>query len=55
MSVIVIIMFIILGTDRYCADSVMLATLTLCMAANIITIKEGVAGFANEGILTVMI
>lgn len=41
--------------DPLQADWVMTAAVTACMAANIITIKEGVAGFANEGVLTVVV
>ena len=33
----------------------MLSALTLCMAANIVTIAEGVSGFSNEGVLTVLV
>ena len=41
--------------DPLQADWVMTAAVTACMAANIITMKEGVAGFANEGVLTVVV
>lgn len=34
---------------------VMLGALTLCMAARIISIEEGLSGFANEGVLTVLV
>ena len=37
------------------ADLVMLAALTACMAANIVTVSEGVSGFSNEGVLTVLV
>lgn len=47
-------MLIALLSDRIGADSVMLVALTLFMAAEIITVKEGLAGFANEGLLTVL-
>ena len=33
----------------------MLAALTACMAANIVTVAEGVSGFSNEGVLTVVV
>lgn len=33
----------------------MLAALTACMAANIITVSEGLTGFSNEGVLTVVV
>ena len=32
----------------------MLVSLTLCMAAGIITVDEGLEGFSNEGLLSVM-
>lgn len=34
---------------------VMVSALTLLMASEIITVQEGVAGFANEGLLTVLV
>ncbi len=33
----------------------MLSALTACMAANVITIDEGLSGFSNEGVLTVLV
>ena len=33
----------------------MLAALTACMAANIVTVAEGISGFSNEGVLTVVV
>ena len=33
----------------------MLAALTACMAAQIISVAEGVSGFSNEGVLTVLV
>lgn len=54
-GVTLVVMFAVLLTDKVGADLVMTAALTACMAANIITIGEGVAGFANEGVLTVVV
>ncbi|KAL7547056.1 hypothetical protein ACHAWF_010378 [Thalassiosira exigua] len=54
-GIVLVIMFAVLLTDKIGADLVMLATLTACMAANIITVSEGVMGFSNEGVLTVMV
>lgn len=54
-TVVLVIMFIALLSDRLGADSIMLCALTFYMAAGIITIKQGLEGFANEGVLTVMI
>jgi di/tricarboxylate transporter len=53
-GVVLLGMFGALLLDRIGADSVMMAALTLYMIAGIITVKEGIAGFANEGILTVL-
>lgn len=54
-SVVLVIMFGILISDRVGADSVMLMALTAFMAAGIVTLGEGLAGFSNEGLLTVLI
>jgi len=53
--IVLFLMFVALISDRIGADSVMMASLTLFMAANIITIQEGLEGFANEGLLTVLV
>ena len=42
-------------SDRVGANLVMSVALTAFLAANIISIKEGLAGFANLGLLTVLI
>jgi di/tricarboxylate transporter len=47
-------MFLFLILDTAGADMIMVGTLTLFMVSGIVTINEGVAGFSNEGILTVM-
>ncbi|KAL7518562.1 hypothetical protein ACHAWX_003377 [Stephanocyclus meneghinianus] len=52
---VLLLMFAALLSDRIGADMVMLAALTMCMAANIITVSEGVSGFSNEGVLTVLV
>uniref|UniRef100_A0A7S4EIS4 RCK C-terminal domain-containing protein n=1 Tax=Pseudo-nitzschia australis TaxID=44445 RepID=A0A7S4EIS4_9STRA len=52
---VLFLMFGALISDRIGADSVMMASLTLFMAASIITIPEGLEGFANEGLLTVLV
>jgi hypothetical protein len=51
---ILLLSFIALITDRVGADMVMITALTLFMASGIVTIKEGLEGFSNEGVLTVM-
>mmetsp|Transcript_10992 Transcript_10992/g.24601 ORF Transcript_10992/g.24601 Transcript_10992/m.24601 type:complete len:1321 (-) Transcript_10992:427-4389(-) len=48
------VMFVALISDKVGADMVMLVGLTLVMAARIVTVEEGISGFANEGLLTVM-
>jgi hypothetical protein len=48
-------MFVALISDRVGADMVMMVALTLLMASKIISIKEGLDGFANEGLLTVLV
>ena len=53
-SVALFIMFMFMLTDKIGPDWVMIAGLTLFMACEIVTVKEGLEGFANEGILTVM-
>jgi len=52
--VVLLFMFIALISDRIGADSVMLSAVTAFMAAGIITLKEGLAGFSNQGLLTVL-
>jgi hypothetical protein len=54
-GVVLIVMFAVLIYDKIGADMVMLAALTACMAGQIITIQEGVAGFASVAVLTVMV
>ena len=52
---VLIAMFAALLSDKIGADMVMLAALTMCMVANIISVTEGVSGFSNEGVLTVLV
>jgi di/tricarboxylate transporter len=53
-SVTMIIMFTIMIKDWIGPDWVMLSGLILFMVTGIVTSKEALAGFSNEGILTVM-
>ena len=53
--IVLFCMLLALVSDRIGADSVMLAALTAFMAAEIITIQEGLVGFSNEGLLTVLV
>ena len=54
-GVVLLVMFAALLSDRVGADSVMISALTAFLAAEVITIKEGLEGFANEGLLTVLV
>lgn len=54
-SVVLVVMFAALISDRLGADMVMMAALTLFMAAQIITVQEGLVGFSNQGIITVLV
>ena len=54
-SFVLLIMFVALISDKVGADMVMMLALTLLMASKIITVQEGLAGFANEGLLTVLV
>ena len=55
-SIVLFIMFAALISDRVGADMFVVSALrTLLMASEIISIEEGVAGFANEGLLTVLV
>jgi Citrate transporter/TrkA-C domain len=51
---VLLLSFIGLVTDRVGADMVMITALTLFIASGIVTMKEGLEGFSNEGVLTVM-
>ena len=53
--VVLFFMFAALVSDRIGADSVMVAALTAFAAAEIITVSEALAGFSNQGLLTVMV
>ncbi len=53
-TVVLVIMFVVLISDRVGADSVMLMALTAFMAAEIVSLEEGLEGFSNEGLLTVL-
>ena len=53
--IVLALMFTFLVTDRLGADSIMLTALTALMVANIISVSEGLSGFANSGLLTVLV
>ena len=55
MCFVLLYMLVALISDRVGADAVMITALTLCMAARIISINEGLEGFSNPGLATVMV
>ena len=52
---VLLMMLLALLSDRVGADGVMLTALTLFMASGIISTQEGLEGFANQGLLTVLV
>ena len=55
MSILMIVMFAALITDRIAPDHTFVIALAFCMVTGIVDMKEGLGGFANEGVLTVMV
>ena len=55
MCLVLVVMFACLLSERVAPDLTMTLALTLCMVANIVSVEEAIAGFANEGLLTVMV
>jgi hypothetical protein len=55
MSILMVIMFAFLIADRVAPDHVFVTALAFCMGSGIVDSKEGLKGFANEGVLTVMV
>jgi hypothetical protein len=55
MSILMVIMFAFLIADRVAPDHVFVTALAFCMVTGIVDSKEGLKGFANEGVLTVMV
>ena len=54
-SLVLLCMFLALVSDRIGADLVMAFALTALLAASIISVPEALAGFPNEGLLTVLV
>lgn len=54
-SLVLFYMFVALLSDKVGADMVMISALTLLLIPSIISIEEALAGFANEGLLTVLV
>jgi hypothetical protein len=48
-------MFAFLIADRIAPDHVFVTALAFCMVTGIIDTREGLKGFSNEGVLTVMV
>ena len=55
MSFVMFFLFAALITDRVAPDHVFVIAVSFCMVTGIVTIEEGLQGFANEGVLTVMV
>jgi di/tricarboxylate transporter len=53
--VTVVLMFVILATDKVATESVMLTALCIFYLTGIIDIKEALTGFSSQGLLTVLI
>jgi di/tricarboxylate transporter len=54
-SITIFIMLAVIVTDKIGPDWVMVTTLTVFMLTGIITVKEGLEGFSNGSILTIMV
>lgn len=54
-SIAIFVMLVVICTDYIGPDWVMVATNTLFMATGIISVKEGLEGFSNNSILTIMV
>ena len=55
MSFNMFFLFAALITDRVAPDHVFVIAVSFCMVTGIVTIEEGLQGFANEGVLTVTV
>jgi hypothetical protein len=55
MTFVMIFMFAALISDRIAPDHVFVIALAFCIVTGDVTIKEGLQGFTNEGVLTVMV
>lgn len=53
-AVVIVLMFALLLTDWFGTDSIMVATLTVFVVTEIITIREAASRFANTGLLSVL-
>jgi hypothetical protein len=55
MTFVMIFMFAALISDHVAPDHVFVIAVSFCMVTGVVTIKEGLQGFTNEGVLTVMV
>jgi hypothetical protein len=55
MCLVLAFMFVCLVNELVETDHVMATALTLCCVAKLVTVEEALAGFANEGLITVMV
>jgi Citrate transporter len=53
-AVTLVLMLLFMSFDKIGPDWVMVTGLVVFMVTEIVTVKEGLAGFSNEGIMTVM-
>jgi hypothetical protein len=53
-GITIVIMLAVIVSDRIGPDWVMVTALMVFMVTEIITVSEGLAGFSNSGVLTVM-
>jgi len=54
MLVVLVLLFACLVSEKVAPDLSMVFALTLCICGGLISVEEAVAGFSNEGLLTVM-
>jgi hypothetical protein len=55
MTFVMIFMFATFISNRIAPDHVFVIAVAFCMVTGVVTIKEGLQGFANEGVLPVMV
>jgi di/tricarboxylate transporter len=55
MILVLLLMLVLLLSDRVYADHVMVLALALLLAGQTVSVPEALAGFSNEGLLTVLV
>ena len=53
--VVMVVGLVIMATDKLAPDFVFMGMLGIVMACQIITLDEGLSGFSNSGLATVMV